>query len=212
MSASFQVDEDGFEHQAPMPDVPRRRTTLPERGGRCGPISSRLMPEPMRTYYERERPIEMRPVEIERYLSPEAHAAAVPRLDAGDRAAAGRSRHPPMRARLRVRHDAARHLADPPRPHGLRPRASRPRASTTRCGSTGRSGPTNGCSTRRTPRAPPARAAFRGASIFTAGRHPRRLRRPGRSHPRPRRLSSPRISAQRFRHHGAKLCRTPIAS
>ena len=27
------------------------------------------MPEPMRTYYERERPIEMRPVEIQRYMS-----------------------------------------------------------------------------------------------------------------------------------------------
>ena len=34
------------------------------------------MPEPMRTYYERERPIEMRPVEIERYMSREPQAAA----------------------------------------------------------------------------------------------------------------------------------------
>ena len=32
------------------------------------------MPEPIRTYYERERPIEMQPVEMERYLSPKRMA------------------------------------------------------------------------------------------------------------------------------------------
>jgi acyl-CoA thioesterase-2 len=66
MSASFHADEPGFDHQAKMPDVPRpdqlpseaeiRQNTLP------------MMPDPVRRYFERERPIELRPVEFERYL------------------------------------------------------------------------------------------------------------------------------------------------
>ena len=48
-------------------------------------------------------------------------------------------------------------------------RRSRRRASTTRCGSIGRSGPTNGCSMRRTARAPAAPAAS-PAAHFYAGR------------------------------------------
>ena len=72
MSASFQLDEQGFDHQAPMPDVPGP-DELPERGGGQGRAHA-PMPEPMRTYYERERPIEMRPVEIERYMSREPMA------------------------------------------------------------------------------------------------------------------------------------------
>jgi hypothetical protein len=57
--------------------------------------------------------------------------------------------HPPLRARLRLRHDAARHVALRPRPLDLRP-GSRWRASTTPCGSTAPSVPTTGCSTPRT--------------------------------------------------------------
>jgi acyl-CoA thioesterase II len=66
MSASFHNDEGGLSHQAKMPDVPFpedlpseadvKKTVLP------------TMPEAVRRYYERERPIEMRPVETERYL------------------------------------------------------------------------------------------------------------------------------------------------
>ena len=69
MSASFQVDEGGFDHQAPMPDVPGP-DELPSEDDVKAELLSR-MPEPMRTYYERERPIDMRPVEINRYLSRE---------------------------------------------------------------------------------------------------------------------------------------------
>jgi acyl-CoA thioesterase II len=67
MSASYQVDEPGFDHQAPMPKVPGP-DELPTEEEVKAALMPR-MPEPMRTYYERERPIEMRPVEIGRYLS-----------------------------------------------------------------------------------------------------------------------------------------------
>ena len=69
MSASFHVEEPGFDHAAPMPDVP---------GPENLPIDSEirsevlpLMPDPVRAYYERERPIELRPVEYARYTSRE---------------------------------------------------------------------------------------------------------------------------------------------
>jgi acyl-CoA thioesterase-2 len=66
MSVSFQVPEPGLDHQAEMPKVPG-----PEQLPTDGEIRQRvlpMMPEPVRRYYERERPIELRPVEFERYL------------------------------------------------------------------------------------------------------------------------------------------------
>jgi len=69
MSASFQIDEGGFSHQAVMPVVPGP-DELPSEDDVKAELLSR-MPEPMRTYYERERPIDMRPVEINRYMSRE---------------------------------------------------------------------------------------------------------------------------------------------
>jgi len=65
-SVSFHRDEDGLSHQAKMPDVPK-----PEELPSEAAIKERvlpLMPEPVRRYYERERPIELRPVEYDRYL------------------------------------------------------------------------------------------------------------------------------------------------
>jgi acyl-CoA thioesterase-2 len=66
MSASFHLHEEGLNHQAEMPKVPKpgelpneaeiRQRVLPK------------MPDPVRRYYERERPIELRPVEYHRYL------------------------------------------------------------------------------------------------------------------------------------------------
>lgn len=65
MSASFHVDEAGLDHQMAMPDVPMpedlpgeaevRETILP------------MMPAAVRSYFEKERPIELRPVEFARY-------------------------------------------------------------------------------------------------------------------------------------------------
>jgi len=67
MSASFQVEEPGFDHQARMPDVPPPESLPGEAEVKAGVMP--LMPEPVRAYYERERPIELRPVEFERYTS-----------------------------------------------------------------------------------------------------------------------------------------------
>ena len=67
MSASFHVEEPGYEHQMPMPDVPMPEE-LPDRDGMARDILPH-MPESVRTYYLRERPIEVRPVELDRYGS-----------------------------------------------------------------------------------------------------------------------------------------------
>jgi acyl-CoA thioesterase II len=67
MMASFHREEAGFSHQAPMPDVPPPEDLPGEEEMRKGVLPT--MPEPVRRYFERERPIEMRPVEFKRYLS-----------------------------------------------------------------------------------------------------------------------------------------------
>jgi acyl-CoA thioesterase-2 len=66
LMVSFHNDEPGLEHQAAMPQVPPpeelpseaqiRETVLPN------------MPEAVQRYYKSERPIELRPVEYQRYL------------------------------------------------------------------------------------------------------------------------------------------------
>lgn len=67
MSVSFHVPEDtAFDHQAQMPDVPG-----PDKLPSDSEVRERIlptMPDPVRRYYERERPIELRPVEYDRYL------------------------------------------------------------------------------------------------------------------------------------------------
>ena len=66
MGASFHSDEEGYTHQVPMPKVP-----TPEELPSEAEIRNRMlpmMPDPVRRYFERERPIEFRPVEFARYL------------------------------------------------------------------------------------------------------------------------------------------------
>jgi len=65
MAVSFHRDEPGPSHQARMPDVP-----TPEALGKTLEREQLLpmMPVAVRRYYERARPIELRPVELERYL------------------------------------------------------------------------------------------------------------------------------------------------
>lgn len=65
MSASFQVDEPGYEHQMPMPKVPMPEE-LPDREKMASSILPH-MPDAVQAYYQRKRPIEIRPVELERY-------------------------------------------------------------------------------------------------------------------------------------------------
>lgn len=69
MTASFQDDEEGFEHQAPMPDVPMPETLLGE-----AELKERFLtqaPSHIRAYWERPRPIELRPVALDHYFSTE---------------------------------------------------------------------------------------------------------------------------------------------
>jgi acyl-CoA thioesterase-2 len=66
MAVSFHDDEVGLDHQMSMPDVPK-----PEALPSDAEIKERILPqlpEPVRRYYERERPIELRPVEFGRYV------------------------------------------------------------------------------------------------------------------------------------------------
>jgi acyl-CoA thioesterase-2 len=67
MSVSFHNNEDQpFDHQARMPDVPAPDQVPGETEMRERILPT--MPDPVRRYYERERPIELRPVEYGRYL------------------------------------------------------------------------------------------------------------------------------------------------
>jgi acyl-CoA thioesterase-2 len=66
MSVSFHADEPGMTHQAKMPEVPR-----PEELPGESEIKERVLPmvpDPVRHYFERDRPIELRPVEFDRYM------------------------------------------------------------------------------------------------------------------------------------------------
>ena len=66
MEVSFHGVEQGLSHQFPMPEVPNPEALPTEND-----IRQRMMvklADPVRTYYQRERPIEMRAVEYGRYL------------------------------------------------------------------------------------------------------------------------------------------------
>lgn len=67
MLVSFHRDEPGFSHQAEMPNVPGPDELPSDEEIRKNILPS--MPEQVRKYYERERPIELRPVEFARYTS-----------------------------------------------------------------------------------------------------------------------------------------------
>ena len=73
MSASFQISEPGFEHAHEMPDVPAPEK-LPSEMELKGLFIDK-MPDSMKSYWERERPIELRPVDLSRYVSREKKEA-----------------------------------------------------------------------------------------------------------------------------------------
>jgi acyl-CoA thioesterase-2 len=65
MAVSFHADEGGLDHQMTLPDVPKP-DALPD----DAEVKARILPqlpEAVRRYYERPRPIELRPVEFGRY-------------------------------------------------------------------------------------------------------------------------------------------------
>ncbi len=67
MSASFQKIEAGLEHQAQMPNVP-----MPEDLPSESELKEKFLavaPESVRRYWERERPIELKPVDLTHYFS-----------------------------------------------------------------------------------------------------------------------------------------------
>jgi len=67
MAASFHKEEDGLEHQMPMPDVPPPED-LPSEAELKEELIGRV-PEPVKAYWQHERPIEIRPVDVSRYFS-----------------------------------------------------------------------------------------------------------------------------------------------
>lgn len=69
MSASFQKYEAGYEHRSQMPVVPPPED-LPSGASLMQQIESH-MPDNMRSYWKRPQPIDMRPVDLARYMSRE---------------------------------------------------------------------------------------------------------------------------------------------
>lgn len=67
MSASFHKPEDGYEHHSKMPEVPGPED-LPSDAELKAKFIEKL-PDHIRSYWERERPIEMKPVDVSRYFS-----------------------------------------------------------------------------------------------------------------------------------------------
>jgi acyl-CoA thioesterase-2 len=65
MMASFHNNEDGLNNQVPMPDVPMPEALPTEAEVRRDILPT--LPENVSRYYERERPIELRPVEYAHY-------------------------------------------------------------------------------------------------------------------------------------------------
>jgi len=72
MGASFHKEEGGLEHQMAMPEVPPPED-LPSEAELKDLLMERL-PEPVKAYWQHERPTEIRPVDLSRYLSPENRA------------------------------------------------------------------------------------------------------------------------------------------
>ncbi len=75
MSASFHRPESGLDHAMPMPDVPRPEDLQSEQDLLA--VATRQMPESLKRFLERDRPIELRPCEPSHYLNPSAHAEFV---------------------------------------------------------------------------------------------------------------------------------------
>lgn len=67
LSASFQVEEPGLAHAIGMPDVPAPEDLPGEEVVRKSMLAK--LPDAVRRYFERERPIELRPVQYDRWIS-----------------------------------------------------------------------------------------------------------------------------------------------
>lgn len=76
LSASFHTAEEGLDHQFPMPEVAAPEE-LPSFSTLLDTLGSSL-PKSVRRYFEKERPIELRPVDLGRYLGSGAHGGQRP--------------------------------------------------------------------------------------------------------------------------------------
>ena len=72
MSCSFHIAEPGLDHQDAMPQVPPPEELPSEQQLKARMLAQ--LPENMKSYWERERPIEMRPVDSSRYFAREKRA------------------------------------------------------------------------------------------------------------------------------------------
>ena len=179
--------EPGFEHAVPMPLVPAPEELPSEARDEVAVLP--MMPDPVRAYYERERPIELRPVEFQRYLAAEPMA---PKFNVWIRAT-GRLPDDPAIHQCVLAYASDMTLLDASLvAHGrtVFERSIQPRASTTRCGFIARSGPTNGSSTPGQPERARRTRLFPRPD-FCARRHAGRFGRARRPDPRAR---GPRLS------------------
>ena len=87
LEASFHADEEGFNHQSKMPDGPAPGE-LALFSNPALNMSLRL-PAAVRAYFERERPIELRPVSFKRYGASDAPSAREPAQDIWMRCSSG---------------------------------------------------------------------------------------------------------------------------
>ena len=69
MSASFQLEEPGYEHQASIPDVKQPEQLMSE--DEFQKMFLAHAPEPVKNYWGRKRPVEIRPVSLVHYVSKE---------------------------------------------------------------------------------------------------------------------------------------------
>jgi acyl-CoA thioesterase II len=67
MSVSFQIDEQGYEHQIAMPSVTQPEDLMGEKEFK--ELFMKSAPENVRRYWSRERPIEVRPTSLVHYLT-----------------------------------------------------------------------------------------------------------------------------------------------
>ena len=72
LTASYQEISEGFEHQSAMPEVPQPESLASERD--IASQIAHLLPEPLKTTFCGERPIEVRPVNIVNPIKPEKMA------------------------------------------------------------------------------------------------------------------------------------------
>ncbi|MDQ1187398.1 acyl-CoA thioesterase II [Agrobacterium larrymoorei] len=69
MSASFQIEEGGFDHQSQIPNVPQPESLMSEAQLQEAFLAN--APPAIRKYWENKRPIEIRPVSLTHYISRE---------------------------------------------------------------------------------------------------------------------------------------------